>query len=172
MDIARPPIASTTRPFYRLQLTYRPGPERVLQRCSLCTSATSHCYKSARTRIRVTNVRASIEATERAGTPRWGQAWRMVAHQERENCVRSVPTCVHIETWGPRILFCSRDCPSCNKRLIERRWFVLSHYHLKANCCGFCGAEVAGQFGEGLGAWGSNRVPVSPSQLLHEMESP
>ena len=66
----------------------------------------------------------------------------------------------------------STYCPSCNKRLIERRWYELSHYHLKANCCAFCGAEVAGQFCEGLGRWHSDRVPVSPSQLLHEMESP
>ncbi len=65
----------------------------------------------------------------------------------------------------------STYCPSCSRRLIERRWYKLSHYNLKANRCEFCGAEVAGQFGEGLGRWTSNCVPVNPSQLLHELES-
>ncbi len=54
----------------------------------------------------------------------------------------------------------STYCPSCQKLLIERDWFVLGEYNLKNNLCGFCGYPIAGVFEPVPGHCGGKRVPV------------
>lgn len=52
-------------------------------------------------------------------------------------------------------------CPGCNKRLIERDWYVLGEWNLTANAeCRFCGHKIAGRFQERPGDWGAKRVSV------------
>ncbi len=55
----------------------------------------------------------------------------------------------------------STYCPGCQKRVIERDWFVLGEYHVKPNGeCGFCGTSIAGRFDKEPGRWGAKRLPV------------
>ncbi|MFK0569795.1 AmmeMemoRadiSam system radical SAM enzyme [Endozoicomonas sp.] len=58
----------------------------------------------------------------------------------------------------------STRCHQCHSLLIERDWYVLGEWGVKASagkgCCQQCGTPVAGVFEELPGVWGSRRVPV------------
>jgi pyruvate formate lyase activating enzyme len=63
----------------------------------------------------------------------------------------------------------STYCHHCGERLIGRDWFALSEWHLdEEGRCQSCGTPCAGVFGEGPGAWGARRLPVSPRALARE----
>lgn len=51
-------------------------------------------------------------------------------------------------------------CPGCQRRLIERDWYLLGEWNLKHGHCAFCGHKIAGYFGEKPGTWGGQRQPV------------
>ncbi|HUG68098.1 MAG TPA: AmmeMemoRadiSam system radical SAM enzyme [Pirellulaceae bacterium] len=63
----------------------------------------------------------------------------------------------------------STYCPACKGLLIERNWYELGEYHLKQNCCGHCGAEIAGVFEAAPGDWGRRRQPVQMSQFARPL---
>lgn len=65
----------------------------------------------------------------------------------------------------------STFCPNCQNRLIERRWHDVHDYAFDQNCCQVCGHEVAGQFGDRPGYWGTNRMPVDPVALLQRLDT-
>lgn len=52
-------------------------------------------------------------------------------------------------------------CPTCNSALIERDWYQINAYQLRADgCCAKCGATIAGRFDEHAGSFGRRRIPV------------
>ena len=51
-------------------------------------------------------------------------------------------------------------CHSCGALLIERDWYTLGRWNLKAGACGSCGQPVAGVFDGEPGNWGARRLPV------------
>jgi pyruvate formate lyase activating enzyme len=52
-------------------------------------------------------------------------------------------------------------CPSCDKPLIVRDWYVIEGYRVTDDGrCGSCGATVPGRFDGPVGTWGSRRLPV------------
>lgn len=55
----------------------------------------------------------------------------------------------------------STYCPNCEEVIIERDWFDLGVYRLKANCCALCGCKIPGVFEDQKGKWGARRLPVS-----------
>jgi pyruvate formate lyase activating enzyme len=55
----------------------------------------------------------------------------------------------------------STYCPSCEKAVIERDWYVIRGYHLTAaGACKFCGTQLPGRFQEFGEAFGPRRIPV------------
>lgn len=58
----------------------------------------------------------------------------------------------------------STHCHQCGELLIERDWYVLGEWHVRASsgkgCCAHCGAELAGVYEHQAGQWGSRRLPV------------
>ncbi len=65
----------------------------------------------------------------------------------------------------------STYCPGCDRRLIERHWHDVKAYEMEQNRCRFCGHEIAGQFADKPGHWGTRRMPVDPASLLRTLES-
>jgi AmmeMemoRadiSam system radical SAM enzyme len=63
----------------------------------------------------------------------------------------------------------STYCPSCRKLLVERNWYDLGQYKIKAGKCAYCGTAIAGHFEDTPGHWGTHRLPVDPATLLHEL---
>ncbi len=55
----------------------------------------------------------------------------------------------------------STYCPECEHLLIERDWYELGKYHIKDNCCEFCGTKIPGHFTNEKGEWGRKRLPVA-----------
>lgn len=55
----------------------------------------------------------------------------------------------------------STYCPSCGKLLIERNWYELGAYHIRAGACSYCGQAIPGFFEEHPGTWGRRRLPVA-----------
>lgn len=51
-------------------------------------------------------------------------------------------------------------CPQCQRRLIERDWYVLGEWNLRDGACRFCGCKIPGRFEAKPGTWGARRVPV------------
>jgi pyruvate formate lyase activating enzyme len=51
-------------------------------------------------------------------------------------------------------------CPQCQHLLIERDWFALGDWNLKAGCCRNCGHAIPGRFEERPGTWDARRVAV------------
>ncbi len=51
-------------------------------------------------------------------------------------------------------------CPGCGKGVIQRQGYNIRAYHLRGNRCGHCGTVIAGQYGDGVGTWGSRRLPI------------
>ncbi len=51
-------------------------------------------------------------------------------------------------------------CPQCQRRLIERDWYVLGEWNLQAGACRFCGTPIPGRFDPQPGTWGARRLPV------------
>ncbi len=52
-------------------------------------------------------------------------------------------------------------CANCRAALIERDWYQINAYRLRANgSCGECGAAIAGRFDGSAGAFGRKRIPV------------
>jgi AmmeMemoRadiSam system radical SAM enzyme len=64
----------------------------------------------------------------------------------------------------------STYCPNCRQRLIERNWFDVGAYHIRAGQCGFCQTPIAGHFEDTPGGWGAQRMPVDPAAMLKELE--
>jgi len=54
----------------------------------------------------------------------------------------------------------STYCPGCGRLLIERNWYDLGRYNMRANRCDSCGCEIAGHFEDQPGGWGHRRQPV------------
>jgi pyruvate formate lyase activating enzyme len=55
----------------------------------------------------------------------------------------------------------STYCPSCEKAVIERDWYDIRGYHLKADgACEFCGAKLAGRYQKFGKPFGQRRIPV------------
>ncbi len=54
----------------------------------------------------------------------------------------------------------STYCPNCQKRLIERDWYVLGEWHLRNGCCAHCGSRIPGHFESNPGQFGSRRIPL------------
>ncbi len=46
-------------------------------------------------------------------------------------------------------------CPGCGAAVVERDWFAIRSYRLRAGACGECGSPIAGRFAEG---------PVRPTE--------
>ena len=52
-------------------------------------------------------------------------------------------------------------CPGCKAPLIERDWYQINTYRLRADGgCGECGAAVAGRFAGRAGNFGRKRIPL------------
>jgi pyruvate formate lyase activating enzyme len=51
-------------------------------------------------------------------------------------------------------------CPSCRTVLIQRDWYELLKWQLKAGACSNCGTSIAGVFEAKPGTWGAKRQPV------------
>jgi pyruvate formate lyase activating enzyme len=55
-------------------------------------------------------------------------------------------------------------CPRCQQAVIVRDWYQILAYHLDNDgCCTYCGAPIAGRFGEFKRPFGARRIPVSLS---------
>lgn len=54
----------------------------------------------------------------------------------------------------------STYCPSCGKLLVERDWYEVGAYNLRAGGCAFCGQSIPGLFEDRPGTWGRRRLPV------------
>jgi pyruvate formate lyase activating enzyme len=55
----------------------------------------------------------------------------------------------------------STYCPACEETVIERDWYDIRGYHLKADgACQFCGTRLAGRYGQFNEAFGRRRIPV------------
>jgi pyruvate formate lyase activating enzyme len=55
----------------------------------------------------------------------------------------------------------STYCPACEEAVIERDWYDIRGYHLKADgACQFCGTRLAGRYGHFNKAFGRRRIPV------------
>jgi pyruvate formate lyase activating enzyme len=55
----------------------------------------------------------------------------------------------------------STYCPACEEAVIERDWYDIRGYHLKADgACQFCGSRLAGRYGQFNKAFGRRRIPV------------
>jgi pyruvate formate lyase activating enzyme len=53
-------------------------------------------------------------------------------------------------------------CPACNHALVERDWYVITHYDITPQGrCPRCSASIAGRFGEFMKPFGAKRIPVS-----------
>ncbi|MGQ9574863.1 MAG: AmmeMemoRadiSam system radical SAM enzyme [Thermoguttaceae bacterium] len=63
----------------------------------------------------------------------------------------------------------STYCPGCGRVVIERDGYHLGVYALDQNRCRYCGAEIAGRFGQGPGTWGPRRMPV---RIAHSSNPP
>lgn len=57
----------------------------------------------------------------------------------------------------------STYCPSCQKILIERDWYMLGDFNIKQGECCFCQTPIAGVFEEQAGTWGAKRQPIEMS---------
>jgi pyruvate formate lyase activating enzyme len=56
----------------------------------------------------------------------------------------------------------STYCAGCGKLVIQRDWYELGAYHLRANRCASCGTELPGRFADkGPEAWGRRRLRVA-----------
>ncbi len=55
----------------------------------------------------------------------------------------------------------STYCHHCGERIIERDWFELGKYALKANRCASCGTIIPGVFEDAPGTWGRQRQPIA-----------
>jgi len=52
-------------------------------------------------------------------------------------------------------------CPACHSELIERDWYQINAYQLRADgCCHKCSTKIAGRFDERAGTFGRKRIPV------------
>ena len=51
-------------------------------------------------------------------------------------------------------------CPKCQHLLIERDWFEVGAWHLKAGCCRYCGSPIPGKFEDRRGTWDARRMAV------------
>jgi len=51
-------------------------------------------------------------------------------------------------------------CSSCDAALIERNWYELVAWNLRAGACPQCGARCAGVFESEAGTWGARRLAV------------
>ena len=51
-------------------------------------------------------------------------------------------------------------CSSCDAALIERNWYELVAWNLRAGACPRCGARCAGVFESEAGTWGARRLAV------------
>src|SRR5438874_723608 len=59
----------------------------------------------------------------------------------------------------------STYCPSCEKPVIERDWYRIDGYHLRADgACDHCGTPIAGRFGKFERPFGPRRIPVRLAQ--------
>lgn len=55
-------------------------------------------------------------------------------------------------------------CPHCHAPLIERDWYAIGRYRLRADGrCPECGTAIAGRFGAAAGEFGRRRIPVRMS---------
>jgi len=54
----------------------------------------------------------------------------------------------------------STYCPACKQVVIERDWYELGEWNVRAGACAACGAKIAGHFVERPGHWGARRMPV------------
>lgn len=53
------------------------------------------------------------------------------------------------------------SCPSCDRPVVERDWYVLKRYHLSdSGTCVHCGHQLPGVFDGPAGTWGARRQPV------------
>lgn len=64
----------------------------------------------------------------------------------------------------------STYCPNCHKQLVERAWHDVGHYQIRNGKCAYCGHSIAGHFADQPGHWGTRRLPVDPSALLHTLQ--
>lgn len=55
----------------------------------------------------------------------------------------------------------STYCAGCKKLLIERDWYEIGRYNIKAGACAHCGERVPGRFAADRGSFGARRIPVS-----------
>jgi pyruvate formate lyase activating enzyme len=51
-------------------------------------------------------------------------------------------------------------CPGCRAPVIERDWYRLISWNLRAGRCISCGHAIAGVFEDRPGTWGARRQPV------------
>jgi pyruvate formate lyase activating enzyme len=51
----------------------------------------------------------------------------------------------------------STYCPGCGAVAVERDWYTLGKYALRANACAGCGTTIAGVYGDAAGNWGARR---------------
>ncbi|MBY0473962.1 MAG: AmmeMemoRadiSam system radical SAM enzyme [Nitrosomonas sp.] len=52
-------------------------------------------------------------------------------------------------------------CPSCDSELIMRDWYEIKKYHLTPEGrCTSCSAKIAGHYGQSVGQFGRQRIPV------------
>jgi pyruvate formate lyase activating enzyme len=64
----------------------------------------------------------------------------------------------------------STYCPNCRQLLIERAWHDIGSYRIRGGKCADCGQAIAGHFADQPGHWGTRRLPVDPSALLHSLQ--
>ncbi|MDG6777956.1 AmmeMemoRadiSam system radical SAM enzyme [Thiomicrorhabdus sp. zzn3] len=51
-------------------------------------------------------------------------------------------------------------CPCCQRKLIGRRHYEISEWHLHQGHCEHCGCKIDGIFADRPGTWGNRRLPV------------
>ncbi len=54
----------------------------------------------------------------------------------------------------------STYCPSCQNTVIDRCWYELGNYEIKAGKCRRCGTTIAGHFEDAAGTWGRRRQAI------------
>ncbi len=63
----------------------------------------------------------------------------------------------------------STYCPQCGQVMIERNWYEVGAYELRAGRCRNCGCRATGHFDDRPGNWGRKRMPVDMSRFAESL---